>query len=100
MNAEDPDQEPELDPKLAKGLDRQLAIWTGMYGPARAAELVAELRGKALADENHRPLADLAREVDPDDEDWEEGGLSRPRRGIAQGSSADHEQQRRSAAGW
>ena len=69
---------PSPDPELEKALDRQLAIWTGMYGPAKATELVAELRNRAEADENDRPLADLAREVDPDDEDWEEGGLSRP----------------------
>ncbi len=69
---------PESDPELVKGLDRQLTIWSGMYGPARAAALVDELRSKALADESGRSLADLAREVDPDDEDWEEGGLSRP----------------------
>jgi len=73
-----PSSDPDVDPELEKALDRQLAIWTGMYGPAKAAELVAELRARATAAENDRTLADLAREVDPDDEDWEEGGLSRP----------------------
>ncbi len=61
----------------APELDRQLAIWTGLYGPMRAGELVAELRDR-LADEPDRPVAELAAELDPDDEDWEEGGLARP----------------------
>ncbi|MGI9615588.1 MAG: hypothetical protein ACR2QO_21930 [Acidimicrobiales bacterium] len=68
----------DVDAAMEKGLDRQLAIWTGMYGPARATEMVAALRARATADDNDRPLVDLAKEIDPDDEDWEEGGLSRP----------------------
>jgi hypothetical protein len=70
--------DPAGEAALEKALDRQLAIWTGMYGPAKATELVSELRSRAIADETDRPLADLVREIDPDDEDWEEGGLSRP----------------------
>lgn len=63
----------DLEPKLT----RQLAIWTGLYGPAKAESLTEELRVRMTAD----PDADVAGVVaalDPDDEDWEESGLSRP----------------------
>ena len=58
--------------------ERQLAIWTGLYGPAQAEALVEELRRRVAA-EPDRPLAELVAELDPDDDDdWEAGGLSRP----------------------
>lgn len=59
-------------------IDRQLAIWTGLYGPARANDMTEELRRRA-ADDPGRALAELVAEIDPDDDDdWESGGLSRP----------------------
>ena len=58
-------------------LERQLTIWAGLYGPARAGEMVSELRARCEADPD-RSVRDLAAEMDPDDDDWEEGGLSRP----------------------
>ena len=64
-----PDQEQEI--------ERQLTIWTGLYGPVRAGQLVHELRARCEA-EPGRDARELAAEIDPDDEDWEEGGLSRP----------------------
>ncbi len=58
-------------------MDRQLTIWTGLYGPTRATELRREFPSHLVQD----PTADLAAivaELNPEDEDWEESGLHRP----------------------
>lgn len=62
---------------LEAQLQRQQTIWTSLYGPAKAQDLADQLRAQMTAD----PKADLAAVVaalDPEDEDWEESGLSRP----------------------
>ncbi|MDH4146252.1 MAG: hypothetical protein OEY23_13905 [Acidimicrobiia bacterium] len=46
---------------------RQEEIWAGLYGPARAAELLARARELAAADPA-RSLASIAGELDPEDE--------------------------------
>lgn len=63
--------------ELEQRLARQETIWAGLYGPPRAAELVAQLR-RRLEKEPDADLAMLVNELDPPDEDWEESGLSRP----------------------
>jgi hypothetical protein len=63
----------DLDAKM----DRQLTIWTGLYGPARAAELRRELASR-LTQDSTADLAAIVAELDPEDEDWEESGLHRP----------------------
>lgn len=62
---------------LEARLSRQQMIWSGMYGPVRADELVAEARDRLAADPQ-LDLAAVAKELDPDDEDTDEAGLSRP----------------------
>lgn len=58
-------------------VDRQLMIWSGLYGPAKAAEMAAALRERLRA-EPDADVASVVAELDPEDEDWEESGLSRP----------------------
>ena len=62
---------------LEARLSRQQMIWSGMYGPVRADELVAEARDRLAADPQ-LDLAAVVKELDPDDEDTDEAGLSRP----------------------
>ena len=61
----------------AKEVDRQLMIWSGLYGPAKAGEMAAALRER-LEDEPDANIATIVAQLDPEDEDWEESGLSRP----------------------
>lgn len=63
--------------ELEQQLARQETIWAGLYGPIRAGELVSVLR-RRLGEEPAADIAKLVDELDPPDEDWEEGGLSRP----------------------
>lgn len=58
-------------------LNRQQMIWAGMYGPARADEMVAAARQRITTDPGLDPAA-VFRALDPDDEDSDEAGLSRP----------------------
>ncbi|MFN0089863.1 MAG: hypothetical protein ACKVWR_06255 [Acidimicrobiales bacterium] len=51
---------------LEAQLHRQLLIWTNMYGPARAAELVGEARVRLEA-APERPLREVVDELDPED---------------------------------
>ncbi len=64
--------------RIEQALSRQEAIWGGLYGPPRAADLVAEARERHAA----RPDADIAeilRSLDPDDDiDPDEAGTYRP----------------------
>jgi hypothetical protein len=64
--------------EIEKALNRQEQIWGGLYGPPRAAAMVAEARTRLLAD----PDADIVaaiRSVEPDDEvDADEAGTYRP----------------------
>jgi hypothetical protein len=62
---------------LEAKLNRQLSIWTGLYGPSRAEQLRDELASR-LTQNPAAAMAALVAELDPDDEDWEESGLHRP----------------------
>ena len=60
-------------------LSRQEQIWAGLYGPPRAAALVAEARERLAADpagDVRTILADL--EPSDDDGDLDEAGTMRP----------------------
>jgi hypothetical protein len=64
--------------EIDKALIRQEQIWGGLYGPPRAAEMVAEARQR-LTDDPDAEIADVIHAVDPDDEiDAEEAGTYRP----------------------
>ena len=62
---------------VEKQLTRQQMIWEGLYGPPQAAEMVARAR-EALAADPSLDVADVLAGLDPDDEDLDDGGLSRP----------------------
>lgn len=63
---------------LEAKLSRQQMIWEGMYGPARAGEMVGEARDRLAADPALDP-GSVFRAVDPDDDEGDdEAGLSRP----------------------
>ena len=71
------DESGDVTGDLEAQLTRHEAIWAGLYGPPRAKELVEEVRAH-LASDSSIELSALVAELDPDDEDWEEGGLARP----------------------
>jgi hypothetical protein len=58
-------------------LNRQQMIWAGMYGPARSDEMVAAARERLTADPGLDPSV-VFKALDPDDEDTDEAGMSRP----------------------
>jgi hypothetical protein len=59
-------------------LSRQQMIWAGMYGPARADDMVAEARRRLDADPG-LDVAAVVAALDPDDDDDDDAaGLSRP----------------------
>lgn len=61
-----------------RALVRQEQIWGGLYGPPRAAEMVAEAR-RRLADDPEADVADIVRSLEPEEEiDADEAGTYRP----------------------
>ena len=63
---------------IDKALIRQEQIWGGLYGPPRAAELVAEAR-RRLTDDPEAEIDAVLRALDPDDDiDADEAGTYRP----------------------
>ncbi len=67
-----------VDADVEKVLIRQELIWGGLYGPPRAAELVADARRQLEADPGLDP-AEVLRALDPDDDiDADEAGTYRP----------------------
>lgn len=61
-----------------KALTRQELIWGGLYGPPRAAALVAEARERHGADPS-LDIADVIAALEPDDDmDPDEVGTYRP----------------------
>lgn len=68
----------DIDPEIEKALTRQEQIWGGLYGPPRAAAMVAEARER-LAAESDAELADVIDALEPDDDiDPDEAGTYRP----------------------
>ncbi len=64
--------------EIDKALVRQEQIWGGLYGPPRAAEMVAEARQRLTADPEAEIDAVL-RAIEPsDDIDTDEAGTYRP----------------------
>ena len=64
--------------EIDKALTRQELIWGGLYGPPKAAELVAEARRQLEADPGAE-IAEVLQALDPDDEiDADEAGTYRP----------------------
>lgn len=64
--------------EIDKALTRQELIWGGLYGPPRAATLVAEARQQLEADPELEIVAVLEA-LDPDDAiDADEAGTYRP----------------------
>ncbi len=63
---------------IDKALIRQEQIWAGLYGPPKAAELVAEAR-RRFAAEPTVEVATVLATVEPDDDiDPDEAGTYRP----------------------
>jgi len=61
-----------------KELARQEQIWAGLYGPPRAAEMVAEARQRRAADPES-DIRDILVALEPDDDtDPDEAGTFRP----------------------
>lgn len=64
--------------EIDKALTRQEQIWGGLYGPPRAAEMVAQARQRLTADPG-ADIAEVIRAVDPEDDiDADEAGTYRP----------------------
>ena len=64
--------------EIDKALTRQELIWGGLYGPPRAAEMVADVRQR-LATDPQLDIGEAIRAADPDDDiDADEAGTYRP----------------------
>lgn len=61
---------------MSRSIEAQRQIWTNMYGPQKAEELLH--RAQELQHQQpDRSLESIARELDPDD-DFDDGAASRP----------------------
>lgn len=64
--------------EIDEALNRQEQIWGGLYGPPRAAELVAAAR-QHLTAEPEADIAEVIRSLEPDEDmDADEVGTYRP----------------------